>query len=101
MEETKNTSNKALIISLSAVILALAGLLAYLFLSTGGKPDGTIKEEAQEEVTDKTDSTTDAVSTDEPKTDGKTEIDKDLGSLDSLDLSNIENDYVEDILSGL
>jgi len=103
MEENKS-GNKALIISLFAVALALAGLLGYLFFTTGGKPEDFDKVISDNAVVEELKPETETPSTDtnaNTTAAQKADVDKDLVSLDTLDLSGVENAYTEDSLLGL
>ncbi len=107
---TPNTnSEKVTNVSLAVVALILVGLITYLVMNSKSTTKETIvttqdnkvetqkAENKKEEATESNKTTTTTTTT----TGTKVNIDKDLESLDSLDLSGVENDYGDNSISDL
>ena len=108
--QEKKISRSPVIIVLIILVLALAGVIAYLYLkpistgtkTVGGTPKGTTQTETQGGTQTGTQpGTTGITPTTGTTTPVKADIDKDVQSLDSLNLSGAENDYGEENLNDL
>ena len=111
--QDKNNSSTVVVVFLGLVMLAMAGLIAYLVLNP--VKSNEIADQTQTQVAEETkemaeegiekEQKPDNNGSESPKDDSNTQntvdIDKDLKTLDNLDISAPENDYAEDKLGDL
>lgn len=104
-----------LVFVLLSLVIILIGALVYMYLNQNNQPSESLTQDrdqvtemqleedsalTEEETADDTPLQTGSTTEDTAKA-NKADIDEDLKSFDSLDLSGVENDYREDSISDL
>lgn len=109
-KKSDKMSNMIIVVLIFLILVVLAILFGYQYLNkenvTTKETDNKVTTQNTQESTDKKEIAAEEESATQPETETtkkpvQADIDKSLQSLDSLDLSGIENDYGEDSLEDL